>query len=82
MRGLRLGLLFAGTAVAVVLAARSMPAYAATDGNKAIEALVPVPDTALVPPPSARDVAAPTVTPSTTTAASPPTQERNRMTDR
>jgi L,D-transpeptidase YcbB len=69
MRGLRLGLLFAGTAVAVVLAARSMPAYAATDGNKAIEALVPVPDTALVPPPTARDVAAPAVTPSATTAA-------------
>jgi murein L,D-transpeptidase YcbB/YkuD len=69
MRGFRLGLLFAGTAVAVVLAARSMPAYAATDGNKAIEAQVPVPDTALVPPPTARDVAAPPVTPSTTTIA-------------
>jgi L,D-transpeptidase YcbB len=69
MRGFRLGLLFAGTAVAVVLAARSIPAYAATDGNKAIEALVPVPDTALVPPPTARDVAAPPVTPSTTTIA-------------
>ena len=66
MRGFRLGLLFAGTAVAVVLAARSMPAYAANAGDKAVESLVPVPDTTLLPPPTAADVNA---TPSATTAA-------------
>src|SRR5215831_9204383 len=63
MRGLRLGLLLAGTAVAVVLL---VPAYAATD-NEAIEASVPVPNTAQVPPPTAKDVTAPTA--ATTTSA-------------
>src|ERR1700738_2427445 len=66
MRGFRLGLLFAGTAVAVVLAARSLPANAANVGNKAVESLVPMPDTTLLPPPTVDDVKA---TPSTTTAA-------------
>jgi murein L,D-transpeptidase YcbB/YkuD len=69
MRGLRFGLLLASTAVAVVLAARSTPAYAVVDNEKAIEALVPVPDTSNFPPPSAKDVGAPVATPSSTTAA-------------
>src|ERR1700687_5984826 len=79
MRGLRFGLLLASTAVAVVLAARSIPAYAVAENDKAIEALVPVPDTTNLPPPSAKDVVAtaatasptaesPSVTPSSTTA--------------
>jgi len=58
MRGLRLGLLLAGTAVAVVLAARGGPVYAATPNDK-VESLVPAPDTAPVPPPTAHDVAVP-----------------------
>ena len=58
MRGLRFGLLLASTAVAVVLAARSIPAYAAGDSEKAVEALVPVPDTTIFPPLSAKDVTA------------------------
>jgi len=69
MRGLRLGLLLAGTAVAVVFAARSVPVYAATPGDKAVESLVPVPDTAPVPPPTARDVAAPPAAPAAPAAA-------------
>jgi murein L,D-transpeptidase YcbB/YkuD len=68
MRGIRLGILLAGTAIAAVLAARSMPAVAAEDTDKAIEALVPVPDTSLVPPPTAQDVTAPAAA---TTAATP-----------
>jgi L,D-transpeptidase YcbB len=59
MRGLRLGLLLAGTAVAVVLAARILPAYAAADGENAVESLVPVPDTTFPPPPTTKDVTAP-----------------------
>src|SRR5262249_40023754 len=58
MRGFRLGLLFAGTALAVVLAAPSMSAYAANAGDK-VESLVPMPDTSPVPPPTAADVNAP-----------------------
>src|ERR1700682_6288516 len=72
MRGLRFGLLLASTAIAVVFAARSIPAYAVADNEKAIEALVPVPDTSNFPPPTAKDVVAPTVpavTPSSTSAA-------------
>jgi L,D-transpeptidase YcbB len=64
MHGLRFGLLLASTAVALVLAARSAPAYAVADNEKAIEALVPVPDTT-VPPPNL----APGPTPSSATAA-------------
>jgi hypothetical protein len=64
MHGLRFGLLLASTAVALVLAARSTPAYAVADNEKAIEALVPVPDTT-VPPPNF----APGPTPSSATAA-------------
>ena len=67
MRGLRFGLLLAGTAVAVVFA--GVPAYAATPNDKAVESLVPVPDTSSVPPPTARDVAAP---PAETPAAAAP----------
>jgi murein L,D-transpeptidase YcbB/YkuD len=66
MHGLRFGLLLASTAVALVLAARSMPAYAVADNEKAIEALIPVPDTT-VPPPNL----APGPTPSSATAAPP-----------
>lgn len=81
MRGLRLAILLAGTAVAAVLAARSLPAYAAADSDKAIESLIPAPDTSPVPPPTAADVTAPAAQfgttfpasgaaePSTTTAA-------------
>jgi L,D-transpeptidase YcbB len=58
MRGLRLGLLLAGTALTVVFAARSTPVYAATSSDKAsVETLVPVRDTTPVPPPTAHDVA-------------------------
>jgi murein L,D-transpeptidase YcbB/YkuD len=56
MRKLGLGLLLAGTAVAVVLAARG-PAFAASADDTRIESLVPVPDTSNVPPPTATDVA-------------------------
>jgi murein L,D-transpeptidase YcbB/YkuD len=66
MHGLRFGLLLASTAVALVLAARSMPAYAVADNEKAIEALIPVPDTT-VPPPNLP----PGPTPSSATAAPP-----------
>jgi murein L,D-transpeptidase YcbB/YkuD len=59
MRGLRIGILLAGTAVAVVFAARTLPAAAAPADDKAVEALVPVPDTTFAAPPTARDVAAP-----------------------
>jgi len=72
MRGFRLGLLFAGTALAVVLAVPSMSAYAAGAGDK-IESLVPMPDTSPVPPPTAADVkAAPAVaTPAAPAATTP-----------
>ena len=71
MRGLRFGLLLAGTAIAVVLAARSAPVHAATLDDKAVESLVPVPDTAAVPPPTARDVAAPAAAPAAAAPATP-----------
>src|SRR5262245_22615555 len=58
MRGFRLGLLFAGTALAVVLAAPTTPVYAANPGDNAVDALVPMPDTTLPPPPTAADVKA------------------------
>src|SRR5579883_647597 len=67
MRGLRFGLLLAGTAVAVVFA--GVPAYAATPNDQTVESLVPVPDTAPVPPPTARDVAAPATIPAEAPAA-------------
>ncbi len=70
MRGLRLGLLLAGTAVAVVLAARGGPVYAATPNDK-VESLVPAPDTAPVPPPTAHDVAAPPAAAPAAPAAQP-----------
>jgi murein L,D-transpeptidase YcbB/YkuD len=71
MRGFRLGLLFAGTALAVVLAAPSMSAYAANAGDQ-VESLVPMPDTSLVPPPTAADVkAAPSPTAAAPAAATP-----------
>ncbi len=57
MHGLRFGVLLASTAIALVFAARSTPAYAVADNEKAIEALVPVPDTTIVAPPSATEVA-------------------------
>ncbi|HEX4554542.1 MAG TPA: L,D-transpeptidase family protein [Xanthobacteraceae bacterium] len=66
MHGLRFGLLLASTAVGLVLAAHDAPAYAVADNEKAIEALVPVPDTT-VPPPNL----APGPTPSSSTAAPP-----------
>src|SRR3954463_11142661 len=66
MHGLRFGLLLASTAVGLVLAAHDAPAYAVADNEKAVEALVPVPDTT-VPPPNL----APGPTPSSTTAAPP-----------
>jgi L,D-transpeptidase YcbB len=56
MRGLRLGILLAGTAVAAVLAVPHTPGFAAADSDKAVESLVPVPDTSLVPPPTSADV--------------------------
>src|SRR5215472_11544028 len=56
MRGPRLGILLAGTAVAAVLAVSPTLGFAAADSDKAVESLVPVPDTSLVPPPTASDV--------------------------
>src|SRR4249920_2199509 len=73
MRGFRLGLLFAGTALAVVLAAPSMSAYAANAGDQ-VESLVPMPDTSLVPPPTAADVKATPGTSTATPAAAPAPQ--------
>jgi murein L,D-transpeptidase YcbB/YkuD len=74
MHGFRLGLLFAGTALAVVLAAPSMSAYAANAADK-VESLVPMPDTSLVPPPTAADVkAAPSPSAATPAAAAPAPQ--------
>jgi L,D-transpeptidase YcbB len=71
MRGFRLGLLFAGTALAVVLAAPTMSAYAANAGDK-VESLVPMPDTSLVPPPTAADLkAAPSPSAAAPAAATP-----------
>ena len=74
MRGLRIGILLAGTAVALVLAARSLPAAAAASGDKAIEALVPVPDTTFATPPTVRDVTAPTPSTVPPAVAAPATQ--------
>ena len=68
MHGLRFGVLLASTAIALVFAARSTPAHAVADNEKAIEALVPVPDTTIVAPPSATEVA-PAAKPTPTTAA-------------
>ena len=68
MHGLRFGVLLASTAIALVFAARSTPAYAVADNEKAIEALVPVPDTTIVAPPSATEVA-PAAKPTPITAA-------------
>ena len=68
MRGFRLGLLFAGTALAVVLAARTLPAQAANANDK-IESQVPMPDTSLPPPPTARDVSMPAIAPAAAPAA-------------
>jgi murein L,D-transpeptidase YcbB/YkuD len=69
MREFRLGLLFAGTALAVVLAARSLPAYAANADDRAVESLVPMPDTTVPPPPTARDVSTPAAVPAAALAA-------------
>ena len=60
MRGFRIGLLLAGTAVAVVFAAAAIPAHAVTDDQKDIERLIPVPDTTFAPPPTTKDVGTPT----------------------
>jgi len=72
MRGFRLGLLFAGTALAVVLAARTLPAHAANADDQAVESLVPMPDTSLPPPPTARDVTPPAAPAATATPAAAP----------
>jgi L,D-transpeptidase YcbB len=73
MRGFRLGLLFAGTALAVVLAAPSMSAYAAGAADQ-VESLVPMPDTSLVPPPTAADVKAAPAPAAAAPAAAPASQ--------
>jgi murein L,D-transpeptidase YcbB/YkuD len=62
MRGLRFGLLLAGTAVAVILAARTST-HAGQAEDRAVEALVPVPDTSGFPPPTAADAAISAVKP-------------------
>jgi murein L,D-transpeptidase YcbB/YkuD len=64
MRGTHFDRILAGTALALVLALGG-PAAAATDTPRAIEAAIPVPEAANVPPPSAADIAAtaPTVRP-------------------
>jgi murein L,D-transpeptidase YcbB/YkuD len=59
MRGLRFELL-AASALAIVLTASSgLPAAAGITEDKAIEARVPIPQSADIPPPSAADVGAP-----------------------
>jgi len=75
MHGLRFGVLLASTAIALVFAARSTPAHAVADNEKAIEALVPVPDATIVAPPRATEVApAAKPTPATAAPAAPSAQ--------
>ena len=64
MRGIQLDRILAGTALALVLTL-SGQANAQSNNPAAIEAAVPVPEPANVPPPTAADIAkdAPTVTP-------------------
>ena len=57
LRGTRFELLLAGTALAVILAASGAPVYAGTVEEVAIEAAVPVPEPANLPPPSMADIA-------------------------
>jgi murein L,D-transpeptidase YcbB/YkuD len=57
-----------------VFAARSVPVYAATASDKAVESLVPVPDTSPIPPPTAKDVAAPAAPAEQPAAATPAEQ--------
>jgi murein L,D-transpeptidase YcbB/YkuD len=58
MRGIRFDRLLAGTALAVVLAAAVPPAQAQSDAA-AIEAAVPIPEPANVPPPTIADIGLP-----------------------
>ena len=69
MHGIRLDRLLAGTALVLVLTSVGLPAYAAPDTDAKIEALVPVPEPANVPPPTASDVASPSATPAATEPA-------------
>jgi murein L,D-transpeptidase YcbB/YkuD len=71
MRGFRLGLLFAGTALAVVLAGRTLPVYAANANDK-VESLVPMPDTSVLPPPTALDLSTPAAAPAAAPVATAP----------
>src|SRR5262249_58666544 len=57
---------------AVVLAARTLPAHAANADDQAVESLVPMPDTSLPPPPTARDVTPPAAPAATATPAAAP----------
>ncbi len=70
MRGSRYDGLLAGTALALVLSVAG-PALAAPDTPKAIEAAIPVPEPANVPPPSLSDLKAPATGPSSTASVAP-----------
>src|SRR5262249_19754108 len=59
MRGVRFELLAASALAIVLTAASGLPAAAGMTEDKAIEARVPIPQSADIPPPSAADVGAP-----------------------
>src|SRR5262249_44769907 len=72
MRGLRFELLAAAALAIVMTASSGLPAAAGMTEDKAIEARVPVPESANIPPPSAADIGAPA-------AASSPTNIEARI---
>jgi hypothetical protein len=79
MHGRRFDRILTGTAIALILGLASAPAIAQTSQNSpdnaAIEALVPLPEPANMPPPSAADVDGPvtgTTTPSAVNLPDPP----------
>jgi L,D-transpeptidase YcbB len=59
MRGIRLERCLTATALALILTLSPAFAEDAQDGARALEALVPMPDTADLPPPSVRDLESP-----------------------
>jgi L,D-transpeptidase YcbB len=71
MRGIRFDRLLAGTALAVILAAAVPPAHAQSDAA-VIEAGVPVPEPANVPPPTAADIGLPATPAPVATPVAPP----------
>ena len=68
MRSARFGRLLASTALGLVLALSSQTGHAQQSDKKVVQAAVPMPDTTLPPPPTAKDVA-PAPAPDTAKAA-------------